>query len=503
MDNKEFDDIIRERLESLNDVSGGDDWDMFRQKWEERDADTEPNSGGGALDESFDAKVKLNMHSLRMPFNSLHWIQLKARLEAEALFRKKLFVAKTVEILMLSLIVIAVLNIWPIQNDIYRIPVYDIPMVAEVQVEKATAEHYEKQANIQEVKTKKAVKEIFKAVAPSRQVMEIKNIFKPFRQNTDFTPINNIKNSVPNKSKEYKTIKDFHFPFLDIEDQWKENNSEYRDEAVLFASLVDEGPIDQLDIPKRPVGFPDIVLKPKKINSEENSFVSFSIGPKVNLVNSPFDPVYKIDPYNIVNTNFNIAAKLHKELGPVEIYAGLGYHNTSYKPLIVNELYNDRESQYSETSLENIKFRTFNIPVGVKYNLVERPGFQVYAAAGVDVNLIAETEYQVRDVKVGNRANPAPSPPSSFALPQNGNVNERSLLSQKEFNSGILDGGALRDNLYASANVGVGFIKTLTSNSSLFVEPKYNHFISSKGIGPNFDKVHGVSIDIGVRFQLN
>jgi len=276
----------------------------------------------------------------------------------------------------------------------------------------------------------------------------------------------------------------------------------------LHSHLSTNGPIallqpkefNELNIPKRPTGFPDITLERKNSIKEENTYVSFSIGPKMNLINSPFDPVYEIDPYNTINTNFNISAKIQKEIGPVELYAGLGYTNTSYVPRLVDEIYEPREKQFNVASLENIKFKTFNVPVGVKHNVIETEKYQIYATAGVDMNIIADSEYIIQDVPVGERFQPAGPPPGSS---KNSPVNSNAKLSQKEFNKGILSGGSLKDNLYATASVGFGLNWNVSNRSGIFIEPRYSHFISSKGIGPNADKVHGVSIDLGFRYQIN
>ena len=503
MDNKEFDDIIREKLESLNSESATNGWDMFREKWEQSSPASDIVDSNVQediqADELFDAKLKQNMRGLRMPFNSAHWVRLKAQLEAEALFKKRLFVAKTVEILMLALIVVGILNLMPIQNEISQIPVFDVPMVDAIQVDKATAEKY-KQESIQKSKER--------SLSTDRVINKLANlnVVSLFKEE-------DIKSTEDQKFEAKKTKiqpaldpnMGLLFPFLLDSNQSEifiDNQDNHKDQYKSITTVLQED-ISELMLPSRPIGFPDITLGTIKNKSIEKSYLSLAIGPKVNLVNSPFDPVYKIDPYNTLNTNFNISAKLHKELGPVELYVGLGYNKTSYEPLIVEELYKNQNQQYSQASLENIGFNTFNVPVGVKYNLLDQDSYQLYASAGVDVNLIAQAEYEVYDLPAtGARADVVSGnkPSLNSGKPE---INQRALLSQKEFKNGILNGGSLRDNLFATASVGVGLIKNVSESTSLFIEPKYSHFISSQGLGPNLDKVHAVSIDFGVRYQLN
>ncbi|MFT4533806.1 MAG: hypothetical protein ACJA1A_000381 [Saprospiraceae bacterium] len=513
MENKEFDNIIKKKLESLNSGGTDDGWELFREKWEQSSVSTNSDildskeKESVKVDELFDAKMKQNMRGLRMPFNSAHWVKLKALLEAEALFKKRLFVAKTVEILMLALIVVGVLNVMPIQNEIYQIPVFDVPMVAAIQVDKATAEKHQAES-IQKSKKQSIVSD---RVIKKLTNLDVASLFntKPkkisIKSNQNHTSKSQNRRLETTLSPNLKLL----FPFL--------KDSEYN-KAIFIDHQVSQLPqsldnsitgvikkdFSPLILPNRPIGIPDMILGASKDRSDENSYLSLAIGPKINLVNSPFDPVYEIDPYNTLNTNFNITAKVHKEVGPLELYAGLGYSKTSYEPLIIEETYKNQNQQYKQTSLENIGFNTLNVPLGVKYNVLDKDNYQLYASAGVDVNFIAQTEYIVYDIPA-TAAELGKSSPAikSFINSGKPEVNRRTLLSQKEFKRGILDGGQLRDNLYATASIGVGLIRNVSENASLFIEPKYSHFMTSQGLGPNLDKVHSVSVDVGIRYQLN
>ena len=108
----------------------------------------------------------------------------------------------------------------------------------------------------------------------------------------------------------------------------------------------------------------------------------------------------------------------------------MGYTNTSYVPRIVDEIYEPRAKQFNVASLENIEFKTFNIPVGVKYDIVESGKYEIYAAAGLDMNIIADSDYIIQDLPVGR-----PAPVNPFR--GENEINSNAKLSQKEFNKGI------------------------------------------------------------------
>lgn len=506
MDNKEFDDIIKKKLESLNTIGTDDAWDLFKEKWDNTSGTSEEKMSNEDLE--LDQKIRFDMQKLRIPFNSQHWIILKEQLELEALFKKKLFVAKSVELVILALLVLGILNIWPIQNEYYNIPVDSSPMVASIPVDKETAEIYEAREEARALQQRSnnkqalnSTKEIFRTLLPGVEKLGVFSSVLSAERNIEYIP-------TKENSTEKKVIKSQSqgIPFLQVED----NEAYFLQEEQRYSETgSSRGPIAYLqnsdlelfELPKRPTGFPDITLVKRDADKNETTSVSFAVGPKMNLINSPFDPVYRIDPYNIINTNFNISAKIHKEVGPIEMYVGLGYTNTSYEPRVVDELYEPMESQFNVASLENIKFKTFNVPVGVQYTLMGSKKYQLYATAGVDLNVIVDSDFIIQDVPVGSAPKPFGPPPSEST--QSRPVNSNAKLSQKEFNNGILKGGSLKDNLYATASIGFGLNWKVASNTGLFIEPRYSHFISSKGIGPNEDKVHSVSVDLGFTYQLN
>ncbi len=516
MNNREFDEIIKKKLESLNTYGSEDAWDLFKEKWDSKSGLAAGGEELSSEDQDLDNKIKTDMQKLRIPFNSKHWIILKEQLELEALFKKKLFVAKSVELVILAFLVLGILNLWPIQNEIYRLQVYDIPMVQSIPVDKETAEKHEAQElallskqKIQEQQFINKAKTIVKKAITSVEKLTL----------STSSPVKEKEKSIDNSIKSDKILEDNRMNKLDIQlpfiinsqnesSNKKSENNTVQDGAGNPIALLQLNEMKELELPIRPTGFPDIVLDSKKAVKDENTYISFAVGPKMNLVNSPFDPVYEIDPYNVINTNFNISVKVNKELGPIELYTGLGYTNTSYVPRLVDEIYEPLERQFSVASLENIKFKTFNVPIGVKYNVIESDKYELYASAGVDLNVIAYSDFDILDTPVGSGSNgenpnPSPTPPPPDSSPENEPVNSNAKLSQKEFNHGIFSGGSLKDNLYATASVGLGLNWKLSDRSGFFVEPKYSHFISSKGIGPNEDKVHGISVDLGFRYQIN
>ncbi|MEE9439342.1 MAG: hypothetical protein V3V14_10110 [Saprospiraceae bacterium] len=507
MRDKEFDDILKNKLEAQKSYNLTDDWETFKHKWDTASTESDIESNDIFVDE-FDNNVKQEFEKIRAPYNAAHWILLKIQYEEYLHFRNNLYLAKVVELSILGLLVFGMLNIWPIKKDVYNFAkdskkyaliiddnhsnislkedLYHTEksklvskrntneVNSQAIVSNQHFEHYGKKINVDLSVTKSALQTsliIDANVNGTRIAYDIGNVERIIGNNSiGIGRIDNLKQ----RGDVITTIekKTFFIPFINIKES-------------------------KIIVPIRPIVLPNMSTKQNQSISEK-TVLNFAVGPKVNFIDSPFDPVYEIDPYNTFNTNFNISAKIEKEIGSINIYTGLGYTNTSYIPKIVREKYNEKENEINETSLENIQFKTFNVPIGVKADLFSSDTYSIYAAAGVNVCLIGIANYKVLDNPIGR------AKPSTFITNQNGrfNVNENTKLSQKEFSTGVFNGASLKDNLYASATLSFGCQKQISETIGLFVEPSYSHFISSEGIGPNRDKVHSFSVDLGMRYQL-
>jgi hypothetical protein len=76
---------------------------------------------------------------------------------------------------------------------------------------------------------------------------------------------------------------------------------------------------------------------------------------------------------------------------------------------------------------------------------------------------------------------------------------------KRSFNQGIFEGGRIRDNFFISGAFGIGAAQHLFHNLNLFTQAMYNrHLLSAeRGVGPNKDKIHTLSVQGGIRFSLN
>ena len=86
----------------------------------------------------------------------------------------------------------------------------------------------------------------------------------------------------------------------------------------------------------------------------------------------------------------------------------------------------------------------------------------------------------------------------------NNRSNTESRLDEKPFIKGLFHGDKIVDDYFISAGFGFGIEKDIFKHTSFYLQPSYQRQILSKniGIGPNKDKIHTSSIQVGLKFKL-
>ena len=101
---------------------------------------------------------------------------------------------------------------------------------------------------------------------------------------------------------------------------------------------------------------------------------------------------------------------------------------------------------------------------------------------------IRDSHYNVTTTPVGT-----PSPRPSSSNTRSPNIPETSKYD------GLFEGGNLVDNRFYTANIGLGLERYLTPRWSVFVQPVYQYQFIKDGIGPNNDRFHTMSIQLGAK----
>jgi hypothetical protein len=204
---------------------------------------------------------------------------------------------------------------------------------------------------------------------------------------------------------------------------------------------------------------------------------------------TPAYPRFKV-PETIRNSSgFHLGFLLSEGAKRLETGFGFIYAHKEYNAPAVTFIQGSLRDGYTTEQLKQIQLNLLQIPVFTRFNIVHKENWRIYATLGATAQVTLSANYFI--VHPGFF-------PSSVAL--TGKTN--SIYQNLE--EGLMQGGTLIDNVFLSMDMGVGAEKMISPRTSIFAQSSYQSFVGhvSKGIGPYNDRISTVSFQSGVRINL-
>lgn len=209
-----------------------------------------------------------------------------------------------------------------------------------------------------------------------------------------------------------------------------------------------------------------------------------------------FDTLISLDRYA---AGYHGGFSLGIEHGRWELETGLIYAVRRYTPIPVLYISGNLRTGFFAAGLHNFEFNTVNIPLNGRINVLMRNQWRIYALSGVSLNMVLEANYYTAGEAAFS---------TSFLRPPSGNNgrNEPGLPGSLEdkLTKGWLEGGRFLDNTTLYGNIGGGVERYMSPVWSLFSQTVYQHSLYDLhgGIGPYKDRVHALSVMLGVKVRL-
>ena len=204
---------------------------------------------------------------------------------------------------------------------------------------------------------------------------------------------------------------------------------------------------------------------------------------------TPAYPRFKV-PETIRNSSgFHLGFLLSEGAKRLETGFGFIYAHKEYNAPAVTFIQGSLRDGYTTEQLKKIQLNLLQIPVFTRFNIVHKENWRIYATLGATAQVTLSANYFI--VHPGFF-------PSTVALTGKSN----SIYQNLE--EGLMQGGTLIDNVYLSMDMGVGAEKMISPRTSIFAQSSYQSFVGhiSKGIGPYNDRISTVSFQSGVRINL-
>jgi hypothetical protein len=234
--------------------------------------------------------------------------------------------------------------------------------------------------------------------------------------------------------------------------------------------------------------------KTRQTKKHENGFSLYGFTtPQLSMIISPTDHLLQAPGYFRNEFNLGLGMGINYRVGNSAIDMGFAYDQLNYSPRITPEYFSvDRSQIY----LSGISTQLLTIPVHFKYSYQVKNNLFVYGLTGISLLLPLHTEYAIA-VKENNGLAYLIDELVSHPTYQN------SLVSQKDFEKGILDGAEMDKALCINVDLGAGLEYCFGNNYSIFLEPTFSYFLNEEGFGPNHDKIHRLTFRTGVVGMLN
>lgn len=191
--------------------------------------------------------------------------------------------------------------------------------------------------------------------------------------------------------------------------------------------------------------------------------------------------------------NFGVNALVGYKRGKVELETGVMFNQKKYSIANV-ELITGTVVSRSGVKIEkpqDLRLSIVSIPLNVNVNLKETRRLNVYAHGGVATNAIVDALDRreiIKPIDLNSNLGAAPPP---------------SEVETATYSKGLINGGETKENVFFTAQMGVGLEYKLTPKTSLFLQPTASFMLGKeRGIGSLNDRIRTYSIQGGAKWRL-
>jgi len=499
-----FDDLIRQQMGDLQVDSEANHWNSLESK-----IDAELNVPE-ISDEALDQLVIDEVQHLYIPYNPAHWTLMSNRLEEEFSVRRKIVKYKIAEV---SLMLVLLFTILPYLPDYSVVDKTEKPTAS---IHYNTITEIVENTSIADEKLTQGTKEIpTPLIASTTHSVPEKNIVieqtsgvslgeNPVNINNATAKVNlqsiaevvvpttktivtlPISSAIATSQKEIEaSITPTPISILPKE---KEVNSQPalvvatlpQAETSLLEGNADWGNIGVFKKFKR-----SVIVKIGAVSSLD-----------INKVKTPSTGRYKNNGYDQHRLGYGGGIVLDLTYEKLTFSSGLIYRRINYTPEEMVNIGGTFISGYQSHVFDAVNLNLLTIPMNFQFQM-SNPGqkWKWYALTGASLNVLALNHYNVTVNNLGNTL-----APSAIPIPQSPGANPEELYQENEVaNEGLFEGGSFQRNHYFTTNFGLGVERFISPRWSLFIQPVYQFEVFDKNLGPNNDRIHTFSVQIGAK----
>lgn len=457
MEEEKMDQLLKDKLESLETKVPKDAWKNFYEKWDEVLLDDHT-----AEEKKFDQNIHKKLNQFIFPSNESHaWAHFHSYYSHIKRNENRIIWFKAMEVTMAVLLFFTCLHVGVIRQ---------VPASPSIIVENGTKVSVDKSSS---VSTEINVVE--------HNIQNKPDITQPDRMLSKLSDIQSDEEI--NKLLSKKVL----FEVEPIPGSSVTDGLKMAPVPVYSKSFPEVSQIPTLASSHIPIGTRKIYIN--NILDFGKWHLTLLTGLDGDNVFTPAYPRFKV-PETVRNSSgFHLGFLLSEGAKRLETGFGFIYAHKEYNAPAVTFIQGSLRDGYTTEQLKKIQLNLLQIPIFTRFNIVHKENWRFYATIGATAQVTLSANYYI--VHPGFL-------PSSFTL--TGKTN--SVYQNLE--EGLMQGGMFMDNIHLSMDMGVGAERMISPRTSLFAQSSYQSFVGhvNKGIGPYNDRISTVSFQSGVRINL-
>ncbi len=509
-----FDEVISSKLTQLQVPLANGDWSQM-EKMIEAEETAEQLENEAVVDDLVFEKFE----KFEVAFQPHHWQMMTHRLEEEFFFRYHLLRCKAAEAALMLLLLLTIVHYSPLLNNSQAQHKSDSSKLTLPQVPSAKSLEIITPTSPQEPPVEvKATRPIAAAVTP-------KKAFVPPAASKTKQPADeqSIANTIPpvfalnNLSDNETSIKtlppigagavaSMSSPATLLESMTQQRflKNSLATPSMTNANLGIAPLIASLDAQPVQSSFAWEVLQLPEFIFEKSHQLRFSIFTSTDatyVITPPnkysvFDTLVAVDADTTLASGYGGGIMVSWKKNKWEIQTGGIYSFKRYIPNTPAFLF-ETVNYYIREEFNGVQLDILQVPFNISYHLKNEGKWRVYGNVGASGHFITSSVYEIETDRTPSFSNFAMLPITD-GLPDD----DKSIREEKKFPDGLFDGGNIHDNLYFTANFGIGMERFVSPRWSVFFQPNYQHHFLTDGIGVNGEKLYNFSFYLGTKVSL-
>lgn len=476
MENREFDQILKDKLSEYSPSNQLPDWNRMKSKLDATIEDT-----------AFDQILKDKLVNAEFNLKDASWDSFD--------HKRKMRRQKRIQILSARLIecVILLLLIWTVN----RIVVPEIMEHQHRDISNQTLAVQENNATNQELKqTDQALSQFY-----SRSIFQNnKNISKSALGFYNKNKVSANKTKRINRNYTSKaTSKDVEFTDVIIHNTL----SEQPNIIILpndHSSAVNTLDLDTKDRETEAITLSDQSLKlnvvplelsPRLLNIVEpnliahkrplsRTWINVHTSGIINHIETPQDDLINLPARKQNRIGYELGISMMADYDRWQLETGISYVKLLSHPNI-EETYKNSSFDLIKRTFSKAEFHLIDIPLLIHLNWLEQTKFDISSSFGMSLSFAVKNEFTIVDNKLPRSGG------SSL-----GNIPKPSLIAEKNFNKGS----------YANIILGSRISYSASYNTKIFADIQCKRMLNSFGFGPNYDRYFQGVFTLGAAFRI-